>query len=187
MKKQHFTFLIGAFLLITSCNQAEKKKQTELKKTEPIVQEIIAETDEIEEKESPQFIENDSITHLWESELKSLTKNYSDFTVKTELSENDHDETQIDTIKTLTFDKSKIVVYSTSGFYAVWNADIKNTELPIWNYVKVGMKKYQLEKTLATRLKSDTIKLGNLEQTSIFEFHFNKGELERVKFEGYVD
>lgn len=101
--------------------------------------------------------------------------------------ENDHDETQIDTIKTLTFGKSKIIVYSTSGFYAVWTADIKNSELPIWNYVKVGMKKYQLEKTLATRLKSDTIKLGNLEQTSLFEFYFSDGELYQIKFEGYVD
>ncbi|MDH7911550.1 hypothetical protein [Winogradskyella sp. SYSU M77433] len=173
--------------MITSCYQAEKKERTQLKKNEPIIQEIIVESSEFEEKESPQFIENDSIIHLWESELKSLTKEYSNFVVKTELIENDHDNTQIDTIRTLTFDKSKIVVYSTTGFYAVWTADIKNSELPIWNYVKVGMKKHQLEKTLATRLKSDTIKFGNLEQTSLFEFYFSNEELKQVKFEGYID
>jgi hypothetical protein len=183
MKKLQFILLFGVLILMISCNLKEKKKEIEPNVIKPVIKENI----DIKEKETFQFIENDSITHHWESELKSLTKNYTNFVIKTELSENDHDETQIDTIKTLTFDKSKIVVYSTSGFYAVWSADIKNKELPIWNYIRVGMEKYQLEKTLATRLKSDTIKLGNLEQTSLFEFRFSEGELDKVKFEGYVD
>lgn len=127
------------------------------------------------------------MAYLWESRLETLTKNFKDFEINTTLIENDYDKSQTDTTKTFTYDKSVIEVYSTSGLYAVCSADIKNAQLPIWNYVKVGMKKYQLEKTLATRLDSDIIKLGNIERTSLFVFHFNKGSLERVQFEGYVD
>ena len=186
MKKQ-LAFLIGTLICSASCNFSEKGKKAETKIVEPVVEEknekIIVE----QRKENYQFVENDSIAYFWESELESLTKNFADFKIKTKLKQNDHDETQTDTIKTLTYDKSVIEVYSTDGFYAVWSADIKNSELPIWSYVKVGMKKYQLEKTLANRLKSDTIKLGNLEQTSVFEFYFSDGGLDQVKFKGYVD
>ncbi|GGG09610.1 hypothetical protein GCM10011344_07760 [Dokdonia pacifica] len=186
MKKQ-LTFLIGILICFVSCNFSEKEKKAEIKITKPIVEEKSKKNIEEQKKENYQFVENDSIAHLWQSELESLTKSFSGFIVKTKLKQNNHDETQTDTIKTLTFDKSIIEVYSTDGFYAVWSADIKNSELPIWSYVKVGMKKYQLEKTLANRLKSDTIRLGNLEQTSVFEFYFSDDELDQVKFEGYVD
>ena len=186
MKKQ-LIFFIGISICFISCNSSLKEKKAETKITEPIVEEKSEKITEERKKENYQFVQNDSMVHLWQSELKSLTKNFEDFKIKTSLKQNNHNENKTDTIKTLTYGKSVIEVYTTDGFYAVRSAEIMNSELPIWSYVKVGMKKYQLEKTLAHRLKSDTIKLGNLEQTSVFEFYFNDGELDQVKFQGYVD
>lgn len=66
MKKSQYTFIIGILISFFSCNQIEKKKEIQYKETEPVV--------EIKQKDNYQFVENDSITHFWESELKALTK-----------------------------------------------------------------------------------------------------------------
>ena len=191
MKIKLLTIIFGIITLLISCNKEGSKKKIEENIAEPIIEKNIEknieENIEIKEKKTFQFIENDSVTHFWQSELKSLTKKFPNFSTETELRKNNYDETQIDTLKILTFENSKIIVYSTSNFYAVSSAEIRNPELPIWNYIKVGMKKYQLEKTLSTPLKLDTIKVGNLEQTSLFEFNFKDGELNKIKFEGYID
>ena len=187
MKKLHYSLFITILICFASCNLTKKEKKDETKINEAILEKKIEKVFEEKGIENYQFIENDSIAYLWESELKSLAKNFKGFKIKTELKQNDHYEAQIDTIKTLTFEKSVIEVYSTDGFYAIWSADIQNSELPVWSYVKIGMKKYQLEKTLANRIEFDTIRLGNLEQTSVFEFYFTNDKLKRIKFEGYID
>ena len=133
-----------------------------------------------------QYIENDSITHSWVSELTEISKNNKRFKVQEELKPNRHWD-YMDTIKTLTFDKSRLTILSTEGYYGLWTAELNNPEIPLWDYIRVGMDKYQLEKTLATKITSDKVEVGNLEQTTVFEFEFRKDILEKIYVVGFVD
>ena len=182
--KKSLLFIIGISLFIISCKEKtakpEKKTHTEIKSETNITK--IEQTDKDEN-----YIVLDSVTNSWIASLENISKKDKRFKIKLKISENDHDSRVMDTIRTLTFDKTEIITYSTDSYYGIWTADIKNAEFPLWEYIRVGMKKYELEKTLAEGMNNDTIQIGNLEKTSIFEFYFKKGILERIKFEGYID
>lgn len=182
--KKALLFIIGTSILFISCKEkitkSEKETNTEIK---PETNTIKIE----QSNEDENYIVLDSVTNSWISSLENISKKDKRFKIKLETSKNDHDSRVIDTIRTMTFDKTEIITYSTDSYYGIWTADINNAEFPLWKYIRVGMKQYELEKTLAKGMDHDTIKIGNLEKTSIFEFYFKKGILERIKFDGYID
>ena len=178
------SILIGISLFFISCkektNKREKKTHSEIKSETNII-----EIEQINKNEN--YIVLDSVTNSWRNSLENISKKDKRFETKIKISENDHDSRIMDTIRTMTFDKTEIITYSTDSYYGIWAANIENSEFPLWEYIRVGMKKYELEKTLAKGMNNDTILIGNLEKTTIFELYFKKGILERIKFEGYID
>ena len=134
------------------------------------------------------YYQKDSIVYNWHSSLKDFSKTYKGFTTKTMVSKNDHDDRVNDTIKTLQFKKSKIITVATGDyFYGIWSANIQDRDLVFDNSIVIGMNKTQLENCIKTSIEHDIIRIGNLEQTSIFEFQFSNNILKRILFEGYVD
>jgi len=141
---------------------------------------------QLDSKLTIQHIQNDSITHSWVLELTKISKNDKKFEIQQELRPNRHWD-YMDTIKTLTFDKSRLTLISTKDYFGLWTAELKNPEIPLWNYIKVGMNKSQLEKTLATKIPMDKVEIGNLEQTTTFVFEFKNNNLDRINFVGFED
>lgn len=176
-------FFIGIITCLLSC--LNKKERSEIETESKFPNETIVEL-EVDTTLTIQYIENDSITHSWVSELTEISKNNKRFKVQEELKPNRHWD-YMDTIKTLTFDKSRLTILSTEGYYGLWTAELNNPEIPLWDYIRVGMDKYQLEKTLATKITSDKVEVGNLEQTTVFEFEFRKDILEKIYVVGFVD
>ena len=109
------------------------------------------------------------------------------FDIKSEPKTNTHDETITDTIKTLTFDKTTIYSYRATNWESIYAAIIKNSEFKFLDSIGVGTKKETLENQIKTELKTDLIKIGNLEQTSVFIFKYEDGTLKEINYEGYVD
>jgi|TARA_B110000208_G_C11505150_1_gene334783 hypothetical protein len=182
--KKPLLFIVGISFFFISCKEKIAKSENKIHtKIESELNFI-----EIEQKNKDEnYIVLDSVTNSWITSLENISKKDKRFKIKLKISKNDHDSRVMDTIRTMTFDKTEITTYSTDSYYGIWTADIKNAEFPLWEYIGVGMKKYELEKTLAEGMNNDTIQIGNLEKTSVFEFYFKKGILERIKFEGYID
>ena len=184
--KRHLLTSIFVLILIVSCKQKETKKKesiyqkstTELKTEpkKPIEETVITE----------QYFENDSLLILLESDLDKLALNPK-FDLKTKPKTNNHDETIIDTIKTLTFDKTKIYSYRATNWESIYAAKIENSDFKFLDSISIGTKKKTFENLLKTKFKTDLIKIGNLEQTSVFMFSFENGILKTINYEGYVD
>ncbi|RED26434.1 hypothetical protein BD847_0352 [Flavobacterium cutihirudinis] len=175
MKKllKYFTFL-----LLVSCNQKIKEN---IDSSEKEVNKKI-ETEVIQE----QYIENDTLLSKMESDLNELVKNPK-FTIEKELVNNRHVENIIDTIKTFNFDKINIKSYKAVSEEWIFEAKILNSGFEFAKSIKIGIDKKSFEKILNTKLNSEIVKVGNLEQTSVFIFKFEKDSLKEIDYEGYVD
>jgi hypothetical protein len=184
--KIHLITSIIVLILIVSC------KQKETKKTESIEQksktELKAEPkNSIEEIAiSEQYFENDSLRNLLESELDELALNPK-FELKTEPKINTHDQTITDTIKTRTYEQNKIFSYKYQDREWIYSAKIKSSEFKFLDSVKIGIKKQTLKNILKSELKSDLIKIGDLEGNSVFIFTFENNTLKTIDYKGYVD
>ncbi len=167
-------------------------KQKETKKTEQVEQkpttELKAETEnKIEKVTIPeQYFEIDSLRSKLESELDKLALN-SKFDLKTEPKTNTHDKSITDTIKTRTFDKTEIYSYRYQDREWIYSAKIRSPEFKFLDSVQIGIKKQTLENILKTELQSDLIKIGDLENTSVFIFAFENDTLKTIDYQGYVD
>lgn len=179
--KMCILLIIISLFFTCCCNKPDCKN--ELKINVP-TQQTLKKKEEI--IKSNQYIVNDSIIRSWIGNLTQISREDTRFDIEIELKSNRHWD-YIDTIKTLTYKQSKMTVLSTTGFYGLWSAEIKNSEIPVWNYIKIGMKKYELEETLETKIISDTVEIGNLEQTTVFEFNFKDEKLKRIFVTGFVD
>ena len=69
----------------------------------------------------------------------------------------------------------------------IFEAKILNSEFEFTKSIKIGIDKKSFEKILKTKLNSDIVKVGNLEQTSVFIFKFENDSLKEMDYEGYVD
>lgn len=185
MKRQILTsFLIIIF--IASCKQKEtiKEESIGLKPNTELISETKKQIDEIE---IPfQYFENDSLLTEFKSDLEKIALNQK-FDLKVELKTNTHDKKIIDTIKTLTFDKTKIYSYRATNWESIYEAKIENSDFIFLDSVKVGTKKESFEKLIKSKLQTDLIKIGNLEQTSVFFFKFENNMLKIIEYQGYVD
>jgi len=133
-----------------------------------------------------QYVENDTLLTKMESDLNELVKN-SKFTIEKELVNNRHVDNLIDTIKTFKFDKINIKSYKAANEEWIFEAKILNSGFELTKSIKIGIDKKSFEKILKTKLNSDIVKVGNLEQTSVFIFKFENDSLKEIDYEGYVD
>ncbi len=182
MTKQ-LLIIIGILILLNSCKQTESKitKESDVKE----IVEAEKETTELASV-ADSYIENDSLTALLISELEKITSNPK-FTIEKEPTKNRHVDSLMDTIITRTFDKTKLESYKAASEEWVYNAKIENTDFELVDYIKVGIKKYVVEKSLTIGIPNDILIIGNLELTSQFILKFESGNLKTIEFEGYMD
>lgn len=185
--REHLLTSILILILLVSCKQTETKKDKIIKQnltTELKTETEIKVEDNITEE---QFIENDSLAFAFESELEDYALKSSLFKIELKPYQNHHDKSVIDTMKTLTFDKTKLEFYKAKNWESIIDGIIRNPEIKFIDSLNIGINKRTLENILKTKIKSDKVTLGNLEQTSLFFFQFENGILESIKFEGYFD
>lgn len=170
----HFTTFL---LLLVSCKQKGNIESSE-KSLDKGIESIVAIQD--------QYIENDTLLAQLEFDLAGFIENPK-FTIEKELVNNRHVDNLIDTIKIFKFDKVNIKEYKAVSEEWIFEASILNSELEFSKSIKIGINKKILEKILKTKFNSDMVKVGNLEQTSVFIFKFEKNILKEIYYEGYVD
>ena len=175
MKKLLIYFTL---LFLVSCNQ---KGRENIVSSKQMVNKKIA-TKVTQE----QYIENDTLLTKMESDLHELVKNPK-FTIEKEIVNNRHVDNLIDTIKTFKFDKINIKSYKAVSEEWIFEAKILNSGFELTKSIKIGIDKKSFEKILKTKLNSDIVKVGNLEQTSVFIFKFENDSLKEMDYEGYVD
>jgi len=185
--KKHLPILIGLLIILTSCKQKESQKTAD--NHQKPTTEIKA---EIEETPIPeQYIENDSILTELESDLYKIAYQPKLLVLKEPVRNRhtDPDVIVMDTIITRSFDKTKIEFYKTLSEDEDWiyKATIQNSDFKLLDSIRVGTKRDSFEKRIKTELQSDFIKIGNLEQTSVFVFKFEDGILKSIDYEGYLD
>ena len=184
--KRHLLTSIFVLILIVSCKQKETKKAESIDQ-KPTTELKAESKNSIEEIDVPeQYFENDSLRNLLESELDKLALNPK-FDLKAEPKINTHDKTITDTIKTRTFEKNKVYSYKYQNREWIYSANIRSSEFKFLDSVKIGIKKQTLENILKSELESDLIKIGDLENTSIFIFTFENDTLKTIDYQGYVD
>ena len=132
------------------------------------------------------YIENDSLLIMLKSELEKIALNEK-FTIEKKPIQNRHVDNLVDTIITRTFENTKLTSYKATTEEWIYKAKIENSEFELNDFIKVGTKKYVVEKSLAKGIQNDTLKIGNLEQTSVFNLIFESGILKLIEYDGYVD
>lgn len=166
------------FLLLVSCSQ---KRKENIDSSEKVANKKI-ETEVIQE----QYVVNDTLLTKMESDLNELVKNPK-LTIEKELVNNRHVDNLIDTIKSFKFDKINIKSYKAISEEWIFEAKILNSGFELSKSIRIGIDKKCFEKILKTKLNSDIVKVGNLEQTSVFVFKFENDSLKEIDYEGYVD
>lgn len=182
MTKQ-LLFIIGILILLNSCKQTESKKMEESE-----VKEVVETKKETNEPTTvaESYIENDSLVIVLKSELEKIALNKK-FTIEKKPIQNRHVDNLIDTIVTRTYENTKLTSYKATSKEWIYRAKIENSEFTLNNFIKVGTKKYVVEKSLAKGIQNDTLRIGNLEQTSVFNLIFEPGILKLIEYDGYVD
>jgi len=169
-----------------SCKQKENQKN-EIREQKPKTELKVEPKKIIEEISIPeQYFENDSLRILLESDLDILALNPK-LDLKTEPRINTHNETITDTIKILTFGNTKIYSYRATNKEWIYSAKIRNSEFIFLDSINIGIKKNTLENILKSKLETDLIKIGNLENTSVFIFTFENDTLKTIDYQGWAD
>ncbi|QTE21803.1 hypothetical protein [Polaribacter cellanae] len=132
------------------------------------------------------YIENDSLVIVLKSELEKIALN-KNFTIEKKPIQNRHVDNLVDTIITRTFENTKFTSYKATNEEWIYKAKIENSEFALNDFIKVGTKKYVVEKSLAKEIQNGILKIGNLEQTSVFNLIFKFGILKLIEYDGYVD
>jgi len=190
--KKSLILTFGILISLVSCKEKVTDKQiiSDSKPTIELKTETVKIIESIEKVEGinipEQYVENDSLLFLLKSELNKLALK-TKFDLKTEPIINKYEESIMDTIKTLTFDKTKIYSYRATNWESIYEAKIENSEFKFLDSIKIGIQKKTLERLLKIELDAESIQLGNLEQTSVFIFTFEDDILKTIDYQGYVD
>ncbi|RYH72152.1 hypothetical protein EVU94_13875 [Flavobacteriaceae bacterium 144Ye] len=186
MKKQTL-ILFGILNFLISCKQAESKKapETENKK----IAEIKTEEEKVESEwtyVAERYFENDSLTYALKSNLEKIAFDPK-FEVSKKPIKNRHVDNLVDTIVTRTYKNTELTSYKAESEEWVYKAKIGDADFELNEFIKIGTKKYVVEKSLAKGINNDTLKIGNLEQTSVFNLMFESGILKSIEYDGYLD
>ncbi len=173
-----YIYPIAVLVTIISCKQNQDTKLEEKKSSKKVESEIV-----IQEE---QYIENDSILDKMNSKLYEFVKNPK-FKVEKETFKNRYVDGVIDTVKTYTFDNTSIIFYKTASEEWIYDAKIANSEFELIALLKIGIERKLFEKIIQTKTNSNLVKIGNLEQTSVFVFKFKDDILQEIIYEGYID
>ncbi len=186
MMKLNSYLLIGLLTLFISCKEREKV-QMKVTEKKPMT-ELKGKTNKIGEqkKVTVQYIENDSLLAKLISDLNRIALNQKFTSQKTPI-KNRHVDDLTDTIITLTYDNTILELYKAESEKWIFNAKIKNAEFKLLDSINVYKSKSRIENIIGSELKSDSVKIGNLEQTSVFIFKFENGKLKVIEYQGYVD
>lgn len=180
---KHLLIIIGILILLNSCKQTESRIDNVSEENDRVkIENDTTELNTIAES----YIENDSLTNALKAELETMTSNPK-FAIQKKPIQNNHIDDLMDTIITRTFKNTKITSYKAADKEWVYEATIENEEFVLNDFISVGTKKYVVEKSLAYGIHSDTLKIGNFEQTSLFYFIFKSGILKQIEYQGYVD
>lgn len=183
--KKHLLIVIG--ILLVSCKQKETTKATTAEQ-KPTTEVEVTPKNPMEDavSEPRQYFENDRLLKLLEADLSNIVQ-HPKFELKLNLETNPHDETISDTIKTLTFDNTKIYSYLAANQEVIYAATIANAEFKFLDSISVGTKKDSFERLIKTKIKVDILSIGDVEQMSVFSFVFENGLLQKVLYEAYLD
>ena len=184
--KRHLLTSIGILILMISCKPKENQK-VEISADQPTT-ELKSETEKINEKVPipEQYFEIDSLRIILESELDNMALNPK-FDLKIEPKINTHDKTITDTIKTRNYKENEIYSYKYQDKEWIYSAKIRSSEFIFLDSIKIGIPKQTLENIIKSELESELIKIGNLENTSVFIFEFENDSLKKIDYQGYVD
>lgn len=105
-----------------------------------------------------------------------------------------HNAKYIDTLYHLNFDSSTVELYYPiyTKQYLLSYADIKSTNLPLKNGIKVGMTRDELlqklkDYKLIIKEQKNLIEVCDWERNTWLRFHFSKNRLSSIQYEGYID
>ncbi len=185
MKRQLLSLFLILFFIV-SCEQKEAKETKSVEQKSTVELEVEPEKQKEKTSIAVQYFENDSLRVLLEFDLEKLALN-PNFYLKTEPRINSYNETIIDTVKTQTFDKTKIYSYRAKDKEWIYAAKIRDSEFKFLESIKIGVHKKTLENILKSELKTNLIKIGDLENTSVFIFSFENDTLKTIDYQGWVD
>ena len=171
--KTHLLTIIGILILLVSCKQKETPKTEMKNKVDKIV---VAE----------QYIENDSLVTQLKSDLYNIAFNPI-FDGERISKSSTINKTMAHKNKTLVFEQTKIHFYRKGFSEEIISAKIKNSQFKFLDSICIGTRIKKLENQIETELKTNLIKIGNLEQTSVFIFKFESGILNTIDYEAYLD
>ena len=130
-----------------------------------------------------QYIKNNSLLALLRADLYHISFNPifdGERTTKTKKK-----VAQIN--KTLVFEQTEIHSYRDGFSEEIILAKIKNSQFKFLDSICIGTKIKKIENQIETKIKTNLIKISNLEQTSVFIFKFENGILNTIDYENNLD
>lgn len=172
---------IGLFISLVSCKQRETENEIIVKKSKTTESNI----DSVkEEKYNIEYIYNDTISAKLKSSLELLASDTSKFKIAIRPTKNREDSSLIDTLKTLTYDKTEFVIYKTKNWGEVISAEIKNSEFVLINTIKIGMNIADFRNVIKIKPETGIILIMDTERRIGFRFIFDNGILNFIDYEG---
>lgn len=134
---------------------------------------------------SEQYIQNGNLlTRLYNTLSQNIHDSIFSLTYKPKL--NKHNPSVVDTVKTFTYHSSNVYTYKSVKNEWIYKAKIVDPKVYLLSNISIGILKKDLQNIIDSPLKSNVIKIGDLEQNSVFTFLFKNDTLVRVEYNGYL-
>lgn len=144
-----------------------------------------------QETKNLSYIQNDSFvsnTFGFPPTIANFKKNYGTlFSITKTPVKNIHEETIVDTIYTFSAGKTKIEVYKARHQDLLQSAYIDTDKISLKFNIKIGDTKDDIGRRLGTKITSDKVQIGDLEQLQVYTLTFSNGKLTSIIYEGHVD
>lgn len=178
--KKYLTFLTGVLVLLYSCKPNDEKK---IKNTESNLENYLpVERMSVENL----YFESDSLTEFLSAQLNEISSD-SKFIIEKTLIENRHVDNLKDTVIKRTFENTTMTSYKGVDYEAVIEASIENSDFKLNDFIRVGISKEVVEKSLRIVIPNEILKIVNLEQTKQFSLKFQNGYIKKVEYQRYLD